>query len=213
MLVQDIVNQTSTDFRTILASSGADANIIMNWVDRVQKDCLHSSIYSALNRAVQQFTCTNGTSAYTLATAPRRIVSVFNRTGNRVVTPYQTLQGPVPEAEQTEGAAGSAPMGLQDRADLHDRINSRFVEFYQRAGSTDLLVYPTPVSSDSLEVTYELEVATVSSLGTTLTLPDDALDMVVAGTNLYMAQYLARTPDVQTWGAIYEKLKKGELVV
>lgn len=213
MTVQDVVNNTSQDFRTILTSSGADANIIMTWVDRVHKDCLHSSIYSSLNRATQTITCVNGTSAYTLSPAPRRITSVFNRTGNRVVTPYQTLQGPVPEADQTEGAAGSAPMGLQDRADLHDRINSRFVEFFQHAGSTGLNVYPTPVSTDVLEVTYEIQVTTLSALGTTLTIPDDGLDMVIAGVNLYMAQYLARTADVQTWGAIYEKLKKGELVV
>lgn len=213
MQVQDVVNNASTDFRTILSNSGADANIIIPWVDRVHKEVLHSSIYSAYNRATQTLTMTPATSAYTLGTAARRIVSCFNRFGNRVVNPFMTIAGPVPMADQTQGPQGVPPLGLQDRADLQAKINSRFVEFYDRSGSTGINFYPTPVFADVIEIVYEQEVTTVSALGTSLIPPDDALDIMVAGVNMYFAQYLGRAQDVQTWALRYEQLKKGELAV
>jgi len=152
-----------------------------------------------------------GTSSYAV-TAVRRIVNVYNRSIDRILTPIAGIAGQAPESEQVEGAAGVQPMGLNDRADMQARLGSRFTEFYMKVGS-NIVIYPTPTRTDTLEVTSELNVTTVNALGTTLTIPDDGLDMMVAGVNMYMAQYLGRAQDVQNWAGIYAKLMQGELVV
>jgi hypothetical protein len=60
MTVQDIVDSSSTDFRSVLANTGADAGLFVSWVDRIHKDALHTSIYNPLTQVVATVSCYGG---------------------------------------------------------------------------------------------------------------------------------------------------------
>src|SRR5438445_696384 len=55
LTAQAIVNSVSQDVRQQLASSGADANILLDWINRVQLTMLRTSRWSFLLSDVQYF--------------------------------------------------------------------------------------------------------------------------------------------------------------
>lgn len=84
LTVQDIVNSTSQDIRSVLGTSGSDATKITDWVDRVQKDCLHSSVYSYLNVGSVSFSTVINQSSYQLQPLGDLALSAISRTSNVV---------------------------------------------------------------------------------------------------------------------------------
>ena len=63
---QDIVDCTSQDIRTLLASSGADATILLDYTDRIQKRILRESRWDYLLSAPQYFITEDGQVDYWL---------------------------------------------------------------------------------------------------------------------------------------------------
>lgn len=60
-----------------------------------------------------------------------------------------------------------------------------------------------PLGGYIIEFTYYPTRAQLSSVSDTLLVPDDYKDVVIAGTNLYVAQYLERRGDIAFWAAVY----------
>jgi hypothetical protein len=63
---QDVVNAVSQDARSQLAASGADANIILDYINRVQKRILRDSRHPFLLSAPKRFVTQNGVVKYWL---------------------------------------------------------------------------------------------------------------------------------------------------
>lgn len=215
MIVQDIVNAVSTDTRRVLDTSGNDANVIMNWVDRVHKDVLHSSVYVNQNLASTQITTAINTNAYTLTPQNiRRIVSVFDLTFNMSLTPSDVdLDGPPPTAarvSETQGRPEATAVGpLPHQAYKFGGTP----EYFRFIGPTTLVVRPAPTSSSyvsTLSVVYEQLVATLSSLTAPLLVPDDGKDVVIAGVNWMAMAYIGRPQEAMSWFQLYQQLKSGD---
>lgn len=212
MLAQDVINAVSSDMRQVLSSSSPDSAIILPWVDRIQKDILHTSLYNYLNRFVFTISVVSGTSSYSMTGATpgvRRILSVYDRTFDRVLLPFESLGLPSVKADAKTGEPESIPKPLLSASTMN-----QWPEFYQRlqGTSTSVILFPAPQKTafdGSYEIYYEGEVATVTATTATLTLPDDGLDMIVAGVNSLAAAYLKNPEDYQVYKAQYEAMKTG----
>ena len=88
-------------------------------------------------------------------------------------------------------------------------------EYYKREGSTGLVLFPAPQKANfngTYEVHYEIQVADLTATTSTLVLPNDAMDLVIAGVNSYVAQFLHLDQEAQFWKQEYEMLKKGTVI-
>lgn len=213
MIVQDIVNAVSIDTRQVLAPSGNDANVILSWVDRVQKDVLHSSLYINQNLATTQITTTASTNSYTLSPGSpiRRIVGVFDLTFNMSLTPSDVdLDQPSPVQAQANQEQGHPAM--QSPLPHQSYKFGGTPEFFRFLAPTTLVVRPAPPSSawlSTLSVTYEKLVPTVTNLTDTLLVPDDGKDVVCAGVNWMAMAYIGRQQEAMSWFQLYQQLKGG----
>jgi hypothetical protein len=191
MLVSDVISATSADIRQVISTTD-DPSLFLSWIDRVHKECLHSTVYNNLIQSMESISLVANTSMYTLGTAPRDINFVYDRTFDREIKKLGSESSPT----------GATPA---------DSItNSQWVQYYRLVGSTGLYVFPAPqksIEDATLEVYYEQDVTTLTSTTQTLLIPDDGIDLVVAGTNFYAFSYLKSATDAQVWGAKFEALK------
>ena len=211
MVVQDIINASSTDFRSVLASSSPDSALFVSWVDRIQKDALHTGIYNPLLFVTAPVSVVSGTSLYTIPVtsgAIRRIQLVYDRTFDRILMPIESIIYPT-----SQGDAESPRQPLQTpKPMLTATTMEQWPEYYKREGTSNLILFPAPQKSNfngTYEVHYEMQVPDLSATTSTLMLPDDAMDMMVAGVNMYVAQFLHLDTEAQFWQQHYEMLKRG----
>lgn len=211
MTVQDIINASSVDFRSVLESTSPDNTLFISWVDRIHKDALHTGLYNPLLFLVSTIDVMSGTSAYTIPTTGgsiRRIQLVYDRTFDRVLMPIESLIYPSNEADSE-----SPRQALQmPKPMLSATTMEQWPEYYKREGTNNLLIFPAPQKSafnGTYEIHYEMQVADLVNLTDVLVVPNDAIDMVVAGVNMYTAQFLHLDTESQYWASQYEMLKRG----
>jgi hypothetical protein len=214
MTVQDIVDSVSIDMRQVLSNIAPDANIIIPWVDRIHKDALHTSLFNYLLRDVTTVSVVQGTSHYTIApsggASVRRILSVYDRTFDRVILPYDDIGFPVSKGDASTPQGSDVPKALLTAATM-----DQWPEYYLREGATNLTLFPAPQKAafaGTYEVHYEKQAANLTALSDTLLVPDDGKDLIVAGVNMYAALYLKNTGDATGWQQQYEMMKKGIFV-
>lgn len=202
MTVQQIVTQTATDMRQLLSDQEPDAGIIIPWVDRIHKDALHSSIWSYLLRLTVSVPTFVGQSLYNVAVPSgsimRRILSVYDRTFDRVLIPYGKLAEGLGLDKGTPESMISAETMIQ------------WPEYYLREGVNSLWIFPAPQKAaftGLFEVHFELGAPNLVNLTDTLLIPDDGIDLIVAGVNSLTASYLKNADESQRWAAMYEKMK------
>jgi hypothetical protein len=213
MTVQDVMNAVSSDMRQVLSPTAPDSAILIPWVDRIHKDALHTSLFNYFNRFSTTVSVVNGTSVYSLASASpsiRRILSVYDRTFDRVLLPYDALGLPAVKSDATTGEPLQIPKPL-----LSATTMNQWPEYYQRlqaASNDSLILFPAPQKTafdGPYEIYYEGQITTLSLDTDTLLIPDDGLDLVVAGVNSLAAAYLKNPEDYQVYKAQYEAMKGG----
>lgn len=209
MTVQDIIDSVSLDMRQVLSNSSPDSDILIPWVDRIHKDVLHTSLFNALIRKSQALTVTVDTPLYTLTDpAVRRITSVYDRTFDRMLLPYENLAFPTVKGDATPGAPEAAPPPMLTAATM-----LQWPTYYLREGANKIHLFPAPQKSafgGTYEVYYETYVTNLTATTDTLLVPDDGKDLVVAGVNMLASQYLKNSEDLQGWAQQYEMMKHGE---
>jgi hypothetical protein len=216
MTVQDIINAVSTDTRQVMSNSGQDAVTIIGWVDRVQKDVLHSSLYINQNMAQTSVTTAAGVNSYTLVPPSpiRRIVSIYDSTFNLSLTPSDVdLDQPSPDASRTGDQQGRPP--IQQPLPHQAYKFGGTPEYFRFLAPTTLVVRPAPLSSayaSTLNITYEQLVSTLLTPTTVLTIPDDGKDVVVAGVNWLAMSYIGRQQEAMSWFQLYQQLKGGSRI-
>lgn len=215
MIVQDIVNAVSIDTRQVLTATGNDALVILNWVDRVQKDVLHSSLYVNQNLATTQFTTTIGTNAYTLTppSAIRRIVGVYDLNFNLSLKPADAdIDQPSPTAANVDENQGRA-VSLAVSEPPHKAYQFGGIpEYFRFLAPQTIIIRPAPASAayvSTLSVTYEKLVPTLTDLTTNLIVPDDGKDVICAGVNWMAMAYIGRSQEAMSWFQLYQQLKAG----
>ncbi len=207
MQVQDIVNASSTDIRSVLASTGTDANVFIPWVDQVHKDVLHTSMYAPLNAGVQTVDTTLGTSSYALQTPVRRISLLYDRTFDHILTPMDGMGFPTQKADSSPTSQAPMPEAM-----LSSTTSTEWPSFFRRIGNNQLIIFPAPQKApflSTLEVHYEGYVADLTALTSALIVPSDGIDLIVAGVNMKACQFLKLPAEAQMWQQVYEQKKNG----
>jgi hypothetical protein len=211
MQVQDVINASSTDFRSVLSSSAPDSSLFISWVDRIHKDALHTGIYNPLLQLIASISVVTGTSSYAIPVtggAIRRIQLVYDRTFDRILTPIESLIFPT----STEDAASPRQPLQIPKPMLSASTMEQWPEYYKREGASTLVIFPAPQKAafnGTYEVHYEMQVPDLTTTTSTLLIPDDGMDQVVAGVNSYVAQFLHLDQESQFWAQQYDLLKKG----
>lgn len=209
MTAQDVINDAVNDARQVIGSTSAGQAVLLDYVDRIQKDCLHSSIYKFLNVAVTSFETVAGQPSYQLATSGiRRLTSVYDRELDRMLFPLSLSMSPAAIGAAQVQTPGQTPQPPRPLARIRT-TTSALSEYYQLVGTNTLYLYPTPAAAWQGEATYEMTVQTLSSATATLTIPDDAKDMMVNGVNMLVALYLKLDQNAQMWSALFMQAKSG----
>lgn len=209
MTVQDVIDAVSLDMRQVLSNASPDSDIIIPWVDRIQKDVLHTSLFNALLRSSQTVSVTANTSVYTLSsTTVRRITSVYDRTFDRILLPYENVAYPTVKGDQTSGSQAVMPTPM-----LSAETMLQWPTYFLREGASTLVLFPAPQKAafaGTYEVYFENYAPDLAATTDTLLVPSDGKDLVVAGVNMLACQYLKNTDEAQAWTQQYEMMKKGE---
>jgi len=220
--VQSISNDSYTDTRQVIGLGAPDLTKFTPWVDRIHKDCMHSSVYSYLNIATTSFTTSAGTGSYNLApTNIRRVLGVFDASKQRILFPIERATSPVSQVEKQEtspGQQGASPLIYGMPATSPISLQAGQPAYFRHIGAQQLNLYPTPGTSAGggvfqINVSFEQQVVTLVNGTDNLVIPEDARDMIVAGVNYLANVYLKRSEEAQVWAQIYSALKKGESLV
>lgn len=217
LTVSSIQSDVSIDVRQVLTST--DSKLI-GWIDRIHKDCLHSSVYSYLNTAVTSFNTSPGTGSYTLApTNIRRILGVFDFTRQRILFPIERATSPISQVEKQEtnpGQQGSPQQQFGQPLITPISLQAGQPGYFRHIGAQQLNLYPTPPANGvplQINVSFEQQVPTLINPTDVLVIPEDGRDIVVAGVNYLANMFLKRIDEAQIWAQVYSALKKGESLV
>lgn len=216
--IADDVNVNMREyFGAVKTTSGAvDADLCLKlfvpWVDQVQKDVLHTSIWSPLITSSVTFVSSPGGSPYTLSgvTNLRYILSVYDVKNRRMLLPYHDLNFPSATSLPPERSGG--PPSKFERS---DKTNAPFPEFYiTDMNGADVRIFllddPNNVSnSGTIRVFYAQDVTTLTTATQALTLPEDARDIMVAGVSAHCAHFLRLANDAASWMGLYTNMKAG----
>lgn len=210
LTVSSIANDVSIDIRQVLVAT--DTKII-GWIDRVHKDCLHSSVYSYLNQASTAFTTAVGVQQYTLTpTNIRRIIGVYDQNRDRVLFPLEKATSPVSQVEKQEPGPGQQGSYLTKQGDQPFSalaLQSSQPEYFRHLGGQLLNLYPIPQQTLNISVAYEQQVVTLVNPTDVLVIPEDGRNMVVSGVNHLCNVFLKRMDEAQFWQGLFKELKTG----
>lgn len=204
MLVSDVISGVFNDIRQVLNTT-TDAAIYIPWVNRVQHDVLHTSLFNYLIQQIETITVTTGTSQYTLGTPVRRITLVYDRTFDRIIQDFDAIAAPKQDASTPAGPTVPGAM-------LSAETMTQWPLFYRRIQNDVITLFPEPqraVFGGTYEIHYEGYVTDVANTTDTLTVPNDGIDIMVAGVNVYACQYLKLYDESAAWKATYEAMKNG----
>jgi hypothetical protein len=211
MLVQDIIDASYIDFRQVLSNNAPDNALFVAWVDRIQKDALHTGIYNYLICATQPVSVVANTSSYTIPTTTgkiRRINLVYDRTFDRIILPYESLTYPTSTSNET---SPRQPLQIPDEM-LAAETMAQYPKYYKLEGTATLVLFPAAqksVFNGTYEVHYEFQAPDLTATTDALLIPSDGKDMVVAGVNQYVAQFLHLDTEAGFWSQQYAAMKQG----
>lgn len=222
LTLQSVANDSAIDVRQVLISNAAaypstDFPLFSSWIDRIHKDCMHSSVYSYLNINTTSITTAIGQGSYNLTpTNIRRILGVFDFTRQRILFPIERATSPLSQVEKQEPGAGQQGAGGANyTVPAVSPISLQVGQpaYFRHIGAQGLNLYPTPQVALQLNISFEQQVVTLVNATDQLLIPEDGRDMVVAGVNWLANVYLKRAEEAQAWAQIYNMLKTGQTLV
>lgn len=210
LTVSSISSDVSIDVRQVLLATDTK---IAGWVDRVHKDCLHSSVYSYLNISTTSFATVSGQQQYSLTpTNIRRILGMYDQTRNRVLFPLERVTSPVSQVEKQEPGPGKegGPMTKFGQGFISAlALQSGQPEYFRHIGAQLISLFPIPQQILNIGVSFEQQVATIVNPTDVLLIPEDGRNMVVSGVNWLANAFLKRTEEAAAWLQAYQQFKSG----
>jgi len=207
MLVSDVMAGVYNDIRQVLNTT-TDASIYIPWVNRIQLDVLHTSLFNYLIQNVEDISVVEGTTNYTLGSPVRRVTLVYDRTFDRVLQDIDKLA----MAPKEDASAPTNPQGTVAGTMLSAETMTQWPLYYRRIGDNVVYIFPAPQKAafnGTYEVHYEQPVAWVANTTDTLTVPNDGLDLMVAGVDMMACSYLKLYDEAAKWQTLYEAMKNG----
>ncbi|KKM21361.1 hypothetical protein LCGC14_1636210 [marine sediment metagenome] len=223
LTVQNVVDDVSFELRKGLldgtSGSGDDFNLIVRWIDQVQKDLLHTSIYRHALRNTEDVTSVAGTLSYLLTAIDiRRMEAVFDQKSLTFLSPIELLFPPSSLSDPPDLPRSARPVSTV--ADL--RAGSLTPRFYRLStvvssgtNAHTLHLFPSPKAAENagtVTVYYIKHVATVATAAAQIPSGEDMRDAMVAGVLARAYNYLYLDDKTAQWEAIYERRKRGETI-
>lgn len=210
LTVQTVANDVAIDVRQVLAAT--DPKII-GWVDRIHKDCLHSSVYSYLNIATTSFQTVVAQQQYSLSpTNIRRILGMYDQSRNRIIFPIERATSPTSQVEKQEvgpGQSGAPDTKYGPGFTRALSLQSGQPEYFRHIGAQVVSLFPIPQQVLNIGVSFEQQVQTLSLPTDVLIIPEDGRNIVVCGVNFLANAFIKRTEEAQAWLQLYKELKTG----
>lgn len=214
LTVSSIAADSSIDVRQVLLATDTK---FAGWIDRVNKDCMHSSVYSYLNRSTTSFTTVIAQQQYQLTpTNIRRILGMYDQSRNRILFPLERITSPVSQVETQEpspGQQGSPGTKYGPGFVSALSLQSGQPEAFRHIGAQTISLFPIPNQVLNIGVSFEMQVLTIINPTDVLSIPEDGRDMVVAGVNWLANAFLKRNDEAAAWLQIYQALKLGQSLV
>lgn len=211
LTVQQVADAVEVDVRQQLDST-TEAAFFIQWVDFVHKDVVYSTRFRHLASARETITSVASQTAYAIAATNIRSVDwVYDEENSRVLLPDTQIQTQwvTTEPESVHAAQMAKPISLN----LHNAKSPLFYRLQTtESGGTythTLLLLPTPATSyaGNIIMSYTNIIDTLTLVGDTLLVSDDALPLVISGVNALGFSYLKRPIEMDKWTAIYTALK------
>ena len=190
--------------------------LFIQWVDQVHKDVLHTSpVWRVFNTASATITSSVAGSPYALTTTVREIVVVQDLQNSRVLIPWTDVNFPAASSAPPEKSGPPADKWMQSL-----KTNVPYPQFYLPEvaaaggyiGKLHLLPDPSTVDyAGTIRYFYTKVVESVTASGDTLVMPDDGLDVMVAGVAMHASNFLPRPTEADRWAALYGVLKRGNV--
>lgn len=211
LTVQTVANDVAIDVRQVLLAT--DTKLI-GWIDRIHKDCLHSSVYSYLNISTTSFQTVVAQQQYSLSpTNIRRILGMYDQSRNRVIFPIERATSPTSQVEKQESGPGKDGASETKYGPGFTRalsLQSGQPEYFRHIGAQIISLFPIPQQVLNIGVSFEQQVQTLVNPTDALVVPEDARNMVVSGVNFLANAFLKRTEEAQAWLQLYTQLKTGQ---
>lgn len=202
--VQNIIDAVSQDIRQLLAATGSDATILIDYTNRVSLELMRRSKWRWLLSTTQSFSTIAGTANYFLGSggAPAGSTSVslnlsdlyaiqensvVDRTNNNRLACFNDK----PVDPILDSVTATARPTLY-RNDLQD-------------GPYVLNLFQTPDGVYTIEFRYHKTRIQLTTAVQSLQVPDDYKDIVVAGVNRLACFYLKLPDEAATWNALYRE--------
>lgn len=210
LTVQTVANDVAIDVRQVLAAT--DPKLI-GWIDRIHKDCLHSSVYSYLNISTTSFQTVVAQQQYSLSpTNIRRILGMYDQSRNRIIFPIERATSPTSQVEKQESGPGQSGAPDTKYGPGFTRalsLQSGQPEYFRHIGAQVVSLFPIPQQVLNIGVSFEQQVPTLNLPTDVLVIPEDARNIVVSGVNFLANAFLKRTEEAQAWLQLYKELKTG----
>lgn len=216
LLASDVISASVIDIRQTFRT--ADVNtFFLSWVDRVQKDILHTSpVWSPRLHTKGSFLSTSGVTSYPISsTDVRQIKQVFDAANRNQLIPYTELNYTAATSipDEREGQPNNRNIQAQQTSTMYPRFyNVEIAVDVDGVATTTIHIFPDPKTSayaGTIQYFYSKYAPTVATVGDTLIIPEDGKDIMVAGVNMYAARFQLMPSEAALWRDIYEGMKKG----
>ena len=195
--VANLIAFVEKEIRQLLDDTN-DATLLIQFAEFIVKDLERTGPYN-IGLINTGFSLTAGTSTLTLADAnSRRIRSVFDATTQRPLIPLAQAFLPT--------SSGNTVHKGEDAPDTSQDMHPAWPKWYIHYNGDKLDILPPPKVTATTACTVVREKATtalITSSGTSIGLPDEAIYLIVAGLNWISFLYLDRPKDAEYWAQIY----------
>lgn len=197
--VQNIIDAVSQDIRQLLAASGADATILIDYCNRVHQEILRKTRWVFLKSGTLTFNTIAGTSSYYVGTGstPAGSTSVSLNLADIYTIDERSVLDRTNFRQLSR--IGTQPLGAYWSSNGYPIV-------YRNDSSSPYVIdiYPPPAAVYSIEFRYFKTRTLLSTSGQALQIPDDYRGVVIAGVNSLACVYLKLFTDAQFWKAEYQ---------
>jgi hypothetical protein len=202
--VQQVVDCTSQDIRKLLANSGTDEAILIDYVNRVHLDMLRFSRWRFLLSGVKTFNTVVGESDYWIGNTGGQGAGQTD-TGLNLTDVRVIKMGTVFDRTNHKPLAKTGEQPLGDTW----TDNNRPKVWRNDVSSPNVIqLWPPADGIYAIEFRYYKVHTQLTIDSQVLLVPDDYKDIVCAGVNELANMYLKRPEEAQYWHAIYEEGKR-----
>ena len=202
LTAQDIVDCSSQDIRKLLASSGTDAPILVDYVNRISLDIMRSQRWRFLLSPVKTFNTVADEPDYFIGSGAPPAGSTNTGLG---LTSVRAIK-----ADSVIDGTNNILLHPSEEKPILDAFNDSGHPKIWRLDqdtSTVLNLYPPPDGVYAIEFRYYEQFNVVDELTDNLQIPEDYKDVMCAGVNWLASKYLKQDSDAQHWFSVYQQGK------